>query len=109
MDRRQFTVKPSKGLKNFVNKGTYFELEQSRFWHQKGIPLLVSADILRTRSMGQVDLAVITQMQIIVIECKSSIVGVEGTQLSRQYHRLKNSADFIAKIFNKNILLKWSY
>ncbi len=76
-----------------------WEAKLSRHFHQRGVPVLISPQFLRSRDCGQVDIAVLlknnTQHYFKVIEAKSSI-SASRSQLARLYR----SVDLICKILN---------
>lgn len=94
------TGKPLKALKN--TSGLKNELFISRTFHSLGFPLLVSPQLLRTRSLGQVDLARITKDQhgwlLEIGEVKSSTIGEELFQ-RHQKLRLTASQKFLSGLF----------
>ena len=96
-DQAPFTEKPLKASKSL--SGPRRELFYSRQFHQTNIPLLVSAQVLRARNLGQIDIAIINnKKEIEVIEVKSS---EQGRFLSGyQQLRLKNALLFLTLIFH---------
>lgn len=97
MDQVPFIEKPSKGLRNL--SGRKRELHYSLEFHQQNIPLLVSSLVLRSRNLGQIDIAIINSKKIIeVFEIKSS---EQGSHLSfHQRQRLNSALLFLTLIFN---------
>lgn len=85
-----------------MNQGLQTELKLSIEFHQKGVPLLVSSSLLRSRSLGQIDLARITYDRegwvIEVGEVKSSQMGIEQMERS-QKRRLYSSQRFLSGLF----------
>ena len=85
-----------------MNQGLQAELQLSIDFHQKGIPLLVSSSLLRSRQLGQIDLARISVDRegwlIEIGEVKSSQVGIEQMERS-QKKRLFSSQRFLTGIF----------
>lgn len=85
-----------------MNKGIIQEIESSYSFHHEGIPLLVSPSLLRSRQLGQIDLARIRKDKqgwlIELGEVKSSHVGVEQMERS-QKRRLFASQQFLSGIF----------
>lgn len=69
-------------------------------FHQQGIPLLVSAKLLRERGLGQIDLARVEKKEqrflIHVGEVKSSRMG-EAALLKTQRRRILNSLQFLCQ------------
>lgn len=90
-------------------KGFNLEKETSQTFHLQGVPLLVSSALLRSRNLGQIDLARICvdrEGWIIEIgEVKSSSVGVEQ-MIRSQRSRLFASQHFISGIFGHRSRLK---
>lgn len=83
----------------------YEKLESSfsEFVHCEQIPLLVSSQLLRRRSMGQIDVSWIKENKLYVAECKSgnSILSYS------QKKRLKDSLFFLGGLFDmKGRLIK---
>ncbi len=79
------------------------ELETSVVFHFEGVPLLVSPNLLRERSMGQIDLARIRRnnqglLIIEILEVKSSVVGEEMINRG-QRSRLHSTQDFLSSLF----------
>ena len=87
-------------LKN--TPGLKKELEASKDFHSVGIPLLVSPKILRSRNLGQIDLARLLKKNegwiINIAEVKSSDLGQMQMQKSQKY-RLISSQNFLSSIF----------
>lgn len=87
-------LKSTSGLKN--------EILFSKTFHSEGAPLLVSSLVLRSRDLGQIDLARIRKDKsdwlLEIGEVKSSQVGQEQF-LRGQKQRLLNSQKFLSGIF----------
>lgn len=85
-------------------KGLKLEQEFSREFHREGVPLLVSAALLRSRDMGQIDLARLQKIQgewvIEIGEVKSSIMGAEQ-MLRSQRSRLYATQGFLSAVFSR--------
>ncbi len=98
------TVKPSKVSES--SSGLKEEILASIDFHSKGIPLLVSSQILRSREMGQIDLGRIKKDEvgwvIEVLEVKSSLLG-EEMLLRGQRKRLCASMNFLSGIFGSRV------
>lgn len=95
-----FTEKHSKVLKS--SSGLLNELKFSEEFHSDGIPLLVSARLLRSRDLGQIDLSRIRKDRdgwlLEIGEVKSSEVG--AFQMERfQKMRLYASQKFLSGLF----------
>lgn len=101
-------VKLSVVLKSSSSKGKSLELKHSLSFHQNTLPILISPSVLRTRQMGQVDLArMIKQKEdwlIEVGEVKSSDVGVEASQRFQKF-RLLASCDFLGRLLGRRVKL----
>ena len=87
-------------LKN--SSGHKLELAFSREFHSEGLPLLVSHTLLRSRDLGQIDLARLKKDRegwvLEVGEVKSSEIGVE--QMGRsQMKRLLVAQKFLSGLF----------
>lgn len=97
MDQVPFTEKPLKASKNL--SGLRNELTHSKNIHHQNVPLLVSSRVLRSRNLGQIDIASInSSREIEVVEVKSS---EQGSHLHRyQYRRLNDALLFLTLIFN---------
>lgn len=95
-----FTGKPSKVSKN--SSGHKLEIEFSKDFHSEGLPLLVSPALLRSRDLGQIDLARLKKDKegwvVEVGEVKSSELGVEQ-MVKSQMRRLFASQKFLASVF----------
>ncbi len=80
------------------------EIKSSENFHREGIPLLVSEELLRSRNLGQIDVARFQSSwagQILEIaEVKSSQTGEDQMQ-RRQNRRLKQSMQFLASLFGR--------
>lgn len=94
------TEKPSKVSKS--SSGLKLEQDHSVSFHGQGTPLLVSPQLLRSRSLGQIDLARIRKDKegwlLEIGEVKSSEVGEEQF-LRFQKSRLMNAQKFLAGLF----------
>lgn len=55
-----------------MKKGRLIECSVSSRIHAKGVVLLIDPYFLRSKNMGQVDLAIILERHLIIIECKSN-------------------------------------
>jgi hypothetical protein len=88
----------SLGLKN--------ELKSSLRFHQTGLPLLVSPVVLRSRGLGQIDLARLIkrdhQWVVELAEVKSSQLGKE-VMLLNQKQRLWGSGNFLSALFGAEV------
>lgn len=96
----QSTEKHSKVLKS--SSGLFNEMKFSEEFHSDGIPLLVSARLLRSRDLGQIDLSRIRKDRdgwlLEIGEVKSSEVG--AFQMERfQKARLYAAQKFLSGLF----------
>ncbi|ATH08060.1 hypothetical protein BIY24_08870 [Halobacteriovorax marinus] len=85
-------------LKNSANnyrKGDQLEREISRDFHRSSRAVLISAKVLRERSMGQVDLARVRGELLEVAEVKNS-----SWITHKQINRLRASTDFLGMCLN---------
>lgn len=104
-EKKQSVGLNKKGREGF-EKGESLEKEYSLSFHQKGIPLLISPLVLRSRGGGQVDLGRIEKRKgewwIQLIEMKSGPFIAH-----RQRYRLKKSAIFLGHLFGYPIEQKY--
>lgn len=92
----RFIEKPLKVLKN--TSGLKKELFHSSAVHSQNIPILVSSQVLRSRSLGQVDVVCINaRKEIEIYEVKSSEQGSHLTHT--QYRRLTATLIFLTAVF----------
>ena len=88
-----------------ISRGFDLEQQASRHWHKRGIPLLVSPKLLRSRRCGQIDVGVIAAgkegKKICLVECKSS-----GLVSKVQYGRLRRSACFLSSLLNFPVFIE---
>src|SRR3989344_4971378 len=100
-DPASSTAKPLKASKSLF-PGLQTELFFSQEFHATGLPLLVSSTLLRSRHLGQIDLARLCkdkQGWIIEIgEVKSSQMGEQQMEKNQKI-RLWNSQKFLASLF----------
>lgn len=86
-----------------ANRGLKAEIECSHAFHADGIPLLISPLLLRSRDMGQVDLARLRKLEwewvIEIGEVKSSMMGAES-MLRSQRNRLFSTQRFLSGLFS---------
>ncbi|MFL5785971.1 MAG: hypothetical protein ACJ76H_15235 [Bacteriovoracaceae bacterium] len=81
--------------------GLALELQRSREFHSEGIALLISPQLLRSRELGQLDLARMRKKEswiLEVAEVKTSSVGDEALERG-QRKRIVNAAKFLSGIF----------
>ena len=99
-------ARPSKGSKS-LSKGLKLELQQSIHFHQHSVPLLVSSQILRSRQLGQIDLARMVKLRgewlIEVAEVKSSQTGLMA--MRGQKGRLMQASNLLGKLFGLKVKL----
>lgn len=73
------------------------ESKETKLFHRRGHPCLISSLVLRSRGMGQIDVATLqkigTRKVLTLVEVKTSTVPG-----SFQWQRLKKSQDFLAKL-----------
>ena len=103
-----FTERLLKVSKKSLPKGLSLELKHSVEFHQNSIPILVSPKLLRSRQLGQIDLARMLRdhdgHKIEVAEVKSSKTGEEAS-LRSQRQRLMASTSYLASLFGVRIKL----
>jgi hypothetical protein len=77
-------------------------MKASASFHQEGIPLLVSPQLLRFRNLGQIDLARLNKEKlgwvVEIAEVKSSEVGAQAMERN-QKQRLYSSQTFLSGLF----------
>ena len=110
MDHALSTERVLKALRN--TSGLKNEILFSRTFHSEGCPLLVSPLILRTRNLGQIDLARVRKDKndwiLEIAEVKSSLIGQEQF-LRSQKMRLISAQKFLSGIFGfKSKLITFS-
>jgi hypothetical protein len=92
-----------------MNQGLQTELKLSREFHLEGVPLLISSSLLRSRNLGQIDLARITRDRmgwlIDIAEVKSSQLGIEQMERS-QKRRLLAAQNFLSGVFGHRSQLR---
>lgn len=100
------TEKALKVLKN--SSGLKLEIEYSKKFHQEGIPILVSHQVLRDRDLGQIDLARMRKKPngwiLEIGEVKSSRMGEENMERF-QLRRLFSSQNFLSGLFGYPVRL----
>lgn len=101
MAQSTFTAEASKACASF-SKGLSHEKFVSIEFHLTGTPILVSPHLLRSRSMGQIDLVRYNRQRIEVCELKSSAHKFVS---HKQRQRLKDSAEFLCQIFQVSSIL----
>jgi len=84
------------------SSGLKKEIQHSLTFHQEGIPLLISEQLLRSRNLGQLDLVrmrkISTGWILEIAEVKSSVVGIEMIQRGQKF-RLFGAQKFISSLF----------
>lgn len=84
------------------SSGHKLEITFSQTFHSEGIPLLVSHNLLRSRDLGQIDLARLKKDRedwvLEVGEVKSSELGVE-LMIRSQMRRLLAAQRFLSSLF----------
>lgn len=83
------------------SKGEQFEKELSSKFHEKYTPVLISAEVLRSRGAGQVDLCYLHDDQLNLVECKNG-----GYLSPKQHTRLKDSGAILGNILDKSVFIK---
>ncbi len=83
-----------------MRPGELTELKASLYYHQKGVPVLVSDLMLRSMGLGQIDISYLEKSAkkswvLKIIEMKSSVYP--GT---KQLRRLKQTQDYLSRILD---------
>ena len=76
--------------------GQIQESLQTKHFHSLGIPVLISSLVLRSKGLGQIDVAYIQktfQWKLKIIEIKTKTVPSR-----EQWHRLLRAQDFLGKV-----------
>lgn len=90
-------------------KGLQSEIKASKLLHSNYLPLLISPQILRTRSCGQIDLACFKDNEIYLFEIKNRKLA-KGSLSIKQRIRLSQSVRYISGVFNKKVRLRvWEF
>lgn len=94
------TGRPLKVLRN--SSGLKKEIQHSLKFHQEGLPLLISEQILRSRNLGQLDLVRMRKIScgwiVEIVEVKSSLVGIEMIQRGQKC-RIFGAQKFLSSLF----------
>jgi hypothetical protein len=84
------------------SSGLKKEIQHSLTFHQEGIPLLISEQLLRSRNLGQLDVLRMRKLKsgwvIEILEVKSSEVGLSSFQMG-QRKRILDAQKFISALF----------
>jgi hypothetical protein len=109
MAQPRVTERPLKASKSLLQINGYsLEVFHSISFHSNSIPVLVSAQVLRSRNLGQVDLARIYRDHegqfIELTEVKSSQIGLHLSQF-QQKNRLAGAGKFISGVLGLRIKL----
>ena len=81
------------------------ERKLSAYYHGRYTPVLISPKLLRDYGCGQVDISYIENQQIILVEAKSSILGIKS-YYKKQKNRLVRSASLIQSLIDIPVKLK---
>lgn len=81
-----------------MQKGDIAESESSKFFHQKGVPALISSLVLRSQNLGQIDIAYLEKNHkktwvLKIIETKSSVYPDR-----KQVFRLLKTQDYLSRV-----------
>lgn len=89
------------------SSGKMAEIIFSKHFHHSGTAVLISDQVLRIRSAGQVDLAKYEAFtkEITLVEMKSSERGLHCLSRSQQM-RLRRSQEFISQIFGLRVKMQ---
>jgi Holliday junction resolvase-like predicted endonuclease len=86
--------------------GASAESKSSAKFHFIGTPFLISSLFLRSRGLGQVDIAYFHKNILSFIEVKNSALGVSKLYNSTQISRLNKAAKFFSIILDVNTRVK---
>lgn len=86
--------------------GASAESKSSVKLHSIGTPFLISSLFLRSRGLGQVDIAYIKKRTLNLVEVKNSSLGVRKLYSSDQFLRLNETAKFFSIILDVNTRVK---
>lgn len=83
-----------------MQKGDIAESRGSLHFHHKGVPVLVSALLLRSQNLGQIDIAILEKnfqkaWVLKIIETKSSIYPGK-----LQLFRLRKTQDYLSRVLD---------
>lgn len=89
-----------------MQKGDIAESESSRFFHKKGVPVLVSSLVLRSQNLGQIDVSYLEKKAektwvLKIIEMKSSLYPSR-----QQLFRLLKTQDYLSKVLEMEAKLE---
>lgn len=88
-----------------IKNGELFERELSKKLHQKHTPVLISSKLLRRLGCGQVDVSYVAAGAIILVEAKSSLIGVVSMKKS-QVRRLLRTARLLQNLLDLSVNIK---
>ena len=83
-----------------MHKGDLLESDYSEYFHQKGVPALISSMLLRSQNLGQIDIAYLKKnLQ------KKWILTIIETKFSQypsrqQMMRLRRTQDYLSRILD---------
>lgn len=89
----------------YKNKGDLFERSLSKCLHTKFTPVLISSKFLRQFQCGQIDIAYISQGELVLAEIKSSSIGVES-MAKTQSRRLQRSVALLYSLLEYPVKFK---
>lgn len=73
--------------------------------HQKYTPLLISSQLLRRLGCGQIDISYVSNNELVIVESKSSGVGVSSMG-KVQLKRLERSVALLSSLLSMPVKLK---
>ena len=104
----RYIEKPLEESKKSLPRGLKLEVECSRIFHLNSLPVLVSPSLLRSRHLGQIDLAKLTKDSngwiLEVSEVKNSFIGAEASLIG-QRARLNSACSFLGRLFGSRVKL----
>ena len=89
-----------------MQKGDIFEIQASRYFHSQCVPALVSSLILRSKNLGQIDVAYLEKdykktWVLKIVETKYSIYPSR-----HQMKRLRRTQDYLSRILDMVAILE---
>ena len=98
MERAPFTARHLKGSK--------FERSLTQYIHSQLTPVLIDAQLLRKRGLGQVDCCALDSQALYLFEAKFSQFQRSNLLSLSQQRRLKRSGNFLSLLFKRPYYLK---
>ena len=89
-----------------IAQGNFAEKCASLNYHSQHRAILISSKLLRSYSLGQIDLSYIKKGRVHLFEVKASQTGI-GYMSRQQKLRINRSADFIARILDVEVQINY--